>query len=149
MKINVNEIPKNGLIFEKEINGENIDVNREDLHFIWPIQIVANVSKDQDNILINIDYNSKIKISCARCLLSKEQFVKKHIDYRTSAQLEKQIDLLQIIREDIILEYPIKLLCREDCLGLCPRCGTDLNRNSCNCANEENSDLGTHLKFND
>jgi uncharacterized protein len=43
------------------------------------------------------------------------------------------IDLTAIICEQIILHIPIKILCKEECSGLCPRCGINLNRSSCNC----------------
>ena len=37
------------------------------------------------------------------------------------------LDLDQLVTSDILLELPIKALCREDCKGLCPQCGLDLN----------------------
>lgn len=46
---------------------------------------------------------------------------------------EDKVDLFEIVREHIYLSLPIKSLCREDCSGLCPVCGIDLNKNSCKC----------------
>lgn len=43
------------------------------------------------------------------------------------------IDGLQLLAEQIILELPMKILCAEDCKGLCPTCGADLNRSDCDC----------------
>jgi uncharacterized protein len=43
------------------------------------------------------------------------------------------IDLAAAIREELALAIPPYLLCREDCAGLCPRCGADLNAGSCHC----------------
>jgi uncharacterized protein len=43
------------------------------------------------------------------------------------------IDLPEILRELILLETPVRRLCSEDCKGLCPRCGQDLNTASCDC----------------
>ena len=45
-----------------------------------------------------------------------------------------EYDLLPRVREALILEEPIQLVCRPDCRGLCPRCGQDLNRGDCGCA---------------
>lgn len=45
----------------------------------------------------------------------------------------EEIDLLPIIKELILLEVPIKILCSEACLGLCSGCGVDLNQNKCIC----------------
>jgi uncharacterized protein len=47
------------------------------------------------------------------------------------------IDLSPLICEQIVLQVPIKVLCSEDCKGLCPRCGTNLNRGSCHCRLED------------
>lgn len=45
----------------------------------------------------------------------------------------KQIDLSPAVREQILLSVPASPLCREDCKGLCPRCGKDLNDGDCGC----------------
>jgi uncharacterized protein len=46
------------------------------------------------------------------------------------------IDLAPLIYEQIILQVPIKVLCAEDCRGLCPHCGANLNAGSCNCRSD-------------
>lgn len=43
------------------------------------------------------------------------------------------IDLDPLIAEQIMLQIPMKVTCREDCTGLCPRCGINLNTGSCQC----------------
>ena len=43
------------------------------------------------------------------------------------------IDIDELIMTDVTLEVPFQLLCREDCKGLCPVCGSDLNEKTCNC----------------
>jgi len=45
-----------------------------------------------------------------------------------------EIDLTAAVREELILAAPHYVLCREDCRGLCPRCGKDLNAGPCDCA---------------
>lgn len=44
-----------------------------------------------------------------------------------------QLDLDELVIMDMLLQIPSKMLCREDCKGLCSHCGTDLNYNECNC----------------
>jgi len=46
------------------------------------------------------------------------------------------VDLWPVLREDLILTVPITVLCQEDCQGLCPSCGIDRNRASCDCQPE-------------
>lgn len=43
------------------------------------------------------------------------------------------LDVEELVRSALILEMPSRFLCREDCKGLCPKCGTDLNSNQCSC----------------
>ncbi len=55
-------------------------------------------------------------------------------DYYETYSGEK-IDLSEFLKEQIVLSLPYKLLCKEDCKGLCPKCGTNLNIEKCNCKN--------------
>ena len=48
------------------------------------------------------------------------------------------VDISEEIREDLLLILPVAFHCKEDCKGLCPRCGADLNTESCRC--RENAD---------
>ncbi len=48
-------------------------------------------------------------------------------------------DLEPLVREDILLSLPLKVLCREDCAGICHRCGKDLNDGPCDCGREYDS----------
>jgi uncharacterized protein len=46
----------------------------------------------------------------------------------------RRLDLRESVRETLLLELPISPRCREDCPGLCPKCGADLNLGPCGCA---------------
>ncbi len=48
----------------------------------------------------------------------------------------REIDLTAMVRENIILEYPRFFQCDNDCSGLCPKCGKELNTDSCDCREE-------------
>ena len=45
----------------------------------------------------------------------------------------EQLNLDEVVKEQIYLSLPIKIICREDCPGLCPDCGTNLNKGDCTC----------------
>ena len=51
------------------------------------------------------------------------------INYVTGCSL----DVEQLVHNEILIHWPLRVLCREDCRGLCPVCGKDLNEGSCNC----------------
>jgi uncharacterized protein len=45
----------------------------------------------------------------------------------------KTLDLYNVLRDQLFLALPLKPLCREECKGLCPTCGADLNKGPCSC----------------
>lgn len=49
----------------------------------------------------------------------------------------QKIDLGTFVTETVLLNLPLRLLCREDCKGLCPKCGKDLNTGACECDHKE------------
>jgi uncharacterized protein len=98
---------------------------------------------------------TRLELSCARCLEPVMQDVKREFDllYRpqgadagrdemsvTDAEAEisyyegEGILLDDVVREQVLLAAPLKVTCREDCKGLCPHCGTNLNQEQCSCA---------------
>jgi len=55
-------------------------------------------------------------------------------DIHYLASEAKEIDCTEVIRDTILLAVPMKMLCAEDCYGLCAGCGVNLNTESCRCA---------------
>lgn len=52
-------------------------------------------------------------------------------------QTKGEADLTEALRECLVLAYPTATICREDCLGICPQCGSDRNRQPCSCAEDD------------
>jgi len=97
---------------------------------------------------------TRLEIPCARCLepvpyqvdrsfelLFRPQSVNEGPDEREMQNKDAEIafyegegvELEDILREQILLAVPIKTLCREECKGLCPQCGKNLNSGECQC----------------
>ncbi|MFH1830183.1 MAG: DUF177 domain-containing protein [Pseudomonadota bacterium] len=57
-----------------------------------------------------------------------------------------RFDVSEVIREQIVLAEPMKHLCKEDCKGLCPRCGKNLNKGPCTCSEEHQGTSFVALK---
>lgn len=76
---------------------------------------------------------------CARCLAAVRHVMQVEVEETFPAGTEQQVDgdevldLGSLVREAILLEEPLRVLCHEDCLGLCDRCGKNLNEGSCAC----------------
>lgn len=52
-----------------------------------------------------------------------------------------KIDLAEALRQEIILHFPVVLVCSESCKGICPKCGTNLNKKDCNCKHEKEEEI--------
>jgi uncharacterized protein len=96
-----------------------------------------------------------LELQCARCLDPVKQDVKREFEllYRplgadagkdelsvTDAEAEigyyqgEGVLLEDVLREQVLLALPLKITCRDDCKGLCPHCGKNLNQEKCSCA---------------
>jgi uncharacterized protein len=120
----------------------------------------VNLARHGRDILVRGHLTGSLKLSCGRCLEEFVTPVAADFDLllapapQTAGPEEKElspaeldldfytgevVDLESILREQIILMLPLKPLCAETCQGLCPRCGANLNRGTCNCPAEKSS----------
>ena len=74
----------------------------------------------------DIDFEQEIDMQA-----SKEDRIKDldEINYVTGCSL----DVEQLVHNEILIHWPLRVLCKEDCRGICPKCGKDLNEGSCEC----------------
>ena len=135
MKIDINKILLEGLTLEEEVNPSALDLETDIVKFLEPIKIRAEVSKITNAVTVNLSLSGSIHLNCSRCLREFNVALKKilRLNYHVD-RTEPIIDLDQDIKEEIILDYPIKPLCNPDCKGLCPKCGKNLNEGGCSCA---------------
>ena len=132
------------------------EANNFGLQFAEPVQVRVNLSRSGKVILVKSRIDARVKCTCARCLdpfaltLSSEiQFSLKprpdpnlaspqevelaREDLETDYYEGEEVDLSPLVQDQALLTVPPKVICREDCRGLCPRCGKNLNRESCQC----------------
>jgi uncharacterized protein len=67
-------------------------------------------------------------------------------DFVVLPKTTQEYEIDQRIREAIILELPLKPLCSETCLGLCPMCGTNLNESECECTPDKTDERWESLR---
>jgi uncharacterized protein len=105
-------------------------------------------------ILVKGWFRGEANVSCARCLepvsvpleVELEEVYKPTIDMLTGKTVvpdeedralwidERHIlDLTEVLRQDVLLALPLNAVCRDDCKGLCPTCGKNLNEETCDC----------------
>jgi uncharacterized protein len=92
---------------------------------------------------------TRVKTGCRRCLAELEVEIDQPIEVLFTEEENAEdpavyvipsrateLDLSEAVREELMLAVPDYSLCREECRGICPRCGADLNTATCSCAPE-------------
>jgi len=110
----------------------------------------VQVTRIQKGLFVSGTVTSRLDLECVRCLESfafpislelEETFRLPGTDPRQDAPYmvddNGKIDLVPLLREHAWISIPMKPLCAPDCKGLCPRCGVNLNRESCTCEEEQ------------
>ena len=131
MKIKINDIPKEGLSIEEKKDASALDLAGDDLRFVTPISLSIFINRDKDEAYAHVTASGKIEAICGRCLSAYSIDFEKDFDFSYDIEGKATIDLTDDIRSEIILEYPVKSLCKENCKGLCQVCGKNLNEGSC------------------
>jgi len=135
VKIDINRIPLEGLILEEAINPDKLELETDIVKISEPLRVRAEVSRITNAVTALLTLDGSLDVCCSRCLKEFKIGMKKglRLSYQANSS-QPSIDLDQDIKEEIILDYPIKPLCQPDCRGLCPKCGKNLNEGGCSCA---------------
>ncbi len=134
MRIDVRQIPETGLMLTEEFSSKKLDLDTDIIKFLSPVKAKAVVSKSYGAVKVSLALSSLISISCGRCLKEVKKDFSREIELNYAVdKSDSMLDLDSDIREEIILDYPIKPLCDTDCKGLCLKCGANLNEGGCNC----------------
>lgn len=158
MLININNIPAEGLVLNIHEEDFPLDLEGDGLSLDGAVTGTVRVKMVEDVLTTSGQIAATLKSTCNRCLKPVSAPLKAEFatDYRPLSEMGKdagfghehellgddldisfysgeEIDLSDIIRDQIILAVPMRQLCRDDCKGLCPHCGQDLNEGDCGC----------------
>jgi uncharacterized protein len=134
VKFSIKQIPPEGLAFSEELPPEKLDLETEIIRLPSPLKARAEVFQITNAVSVRLSLEGAAVAQCSRCLEDFQIPLKKNLRLNFAvSQEEEAIDLDPEIREEIILSYPLKPLCKLDCRGICAKCGTNLNVKKCNC----------------
>lgn len=134
MKIHVDKIPEGGIELTEKIQPEALSVNTEGVSFIKPVDVKADVLKSGTEMFADILLEAPVEYTCSKCLSKFEGVFKKKFNLILEVKPAEIVELDDEIRQEIILDYPMKIVCKIDCKGLCPNCGQNLNTGECDCS---------------
>ena len=158
MKLNIREIEDvaKSLVYEEPTDALNtllVHGMVRDFEFPTAAGVRLQYYRAGQELFFEGDIRGAVVGHCARCLepypfqlakrfsvvLVPKQPLAPEVELRDD-QLDlsyyegEEIDVSPMVHEQIILALPTRPLCREDCKGLCPQCGANLNVESCRCA---------------
>jgi uncharacterized protein len=137
VKIQVSKIPPEGLTLEGAIDAAALDLDTDMIFVKDPVSVEAQITLITNTVTAEVSIRTSIHALCSRCLcdFAREMKKKFRLTYIVNKP-DQEIDMTPDIREEIILDYPIKPLCQEGCKGLCHVCGENLNEGKCTCKRE-------------
>jgi uncharacterized protein len=162
LQVSISKIPTEGLEVDEAVNGEILAIDPEELSTARDGRFKAHVERsDAGSLHVRGHLNLATSGPCARCLaetpivvdqeldlffLPESEALSEYDDEEGAALQDRDLvvtfykgdilDLGGLVREQILLAQPMKRLCREDCKGVCPKCGADRNLTHCGCPKE-------------
>lgn len=121
------------------------------LVFLDSIQMKGQIKRVQRRFYLTANLITSIKKSCDRCLKEVKVDIESDIEGFLVSRAEdfydenvdvffyhdEEFDLIPIIEDQVLLCIPQKVLCNQDCNGICLGCGKDLNTETCECQNQK------------
>lgn len=134
MKITVNQIPPQGLVLEDSLDPGTFDLDMDKIKFTEPVNVALNAYRISSTVTVDMKLSGRFKSACDRCLEEIEFGVNRQS--RLNYNVKSSQDVLELdadIRQELILDYPVKFLCKPTCRGICKNCGKNLNQGDCGC----------------
>jgi len=155
MIISLLRMPPDGLSFRHQYAANELDLSEHDFELEAPPLVEGRVDRAGMDMRVRGGVKSKVVLTCDRCLNEVIVPIDAHFDLLylpedpaagESGETElhdrdldlavyenDQINLDDLVLEQLELNLPSRVLCREDCRGLCSECGADLNLEECRC----------------
>jgi uncharacterized protein len=132
-----------------------VDEEVAGLKLVEPITGRVHMLRTNRGVLVEGRLDAAVQVECGRCLADVVIPLTMHIEEEfqptvdvvrgtyllveeddTSLLINEQhiLDMSEVLRQALLLEVPMQVLCRPDCAGICPTCGQDLNTGACDCA---------------
>ena len=161
MRLELSHIRQPETEFKKVFQPADVQGEDEEYRITAPVELQMVIHKDHDRFRLVGSVTTELELACSRCLEPYRMPIDRDFDLRYlpagAAALgnadegeddgdevedddvamtfyrDEQIDLTELLREQFYLALPMKPLCRDDCQGICPQCGTNRNTAPCDC----------------
>ncbi len=166
MIIKIAEIEEE-VVFSGIICADRFKSDYENVDFFGPVEYSLKIGRSDKRLSVKGHVQCSLNLLCARCLESFRYEIDSDIDLQllpremapTDIDLElerdeldvryydqDEIDLTELIEEEVILNIPMRAICKEDCKGLCEKCGGNKNLNECKCESGRDTRMAQLLR---
>lgn len=163
LRIHIGSITDQGIDLDEQVDADMLPLlktlsNEESVRFARPVHVRVHASLTGETFLVKGAVETVVRIPCSRCLEPFDSNITTDFSAAAVPEIPSMadgeiaseteltadeieviaysgniIDLRDEIAQQIIMALPIKPLCRDTCMGLCNRCGANLNKTSCQC----------------
>lgn len=158
MRIELENLEGGKSDFAHVYNPDDLNPVDERVKVSAPAEVNGKVRLAGNEVFVKGHVDTRAQVECDRCLKPVETPVSAdfELEYITGSEYETSsaaalteaemsvsvfdgdaIDVDEIVKEQILLAVPTRMLCREECKGICPQCGTELNTGKCDCVTNE------------
>lgn len=163
MKVQIHHIPSSGLTLSYQKQATDFSALKKmvatgECRFDKQMTIDLEITPEKDFLDVSGRVSATATLACSRCLiffdlpldhqfsLTYSQKIPHDLQSGEAQEAEltadqigvvffkgETIDFTDAVQEQVVMALPFKALCSETCKGLCPHCGADLNRDTCQC----------------
>lgn len=136
------------------VDFDSIDYYGDVFKILTPITVIGSIYNVGEQVFLTCNITTDLEARCGRCLktFTYPMITKMNVELVDEGKVsedddtediivyeDKIIDFDEIIKEEILANVPMKVLCDENCKGLCGVCGKDLNVESCQCNSSDDN----------
>ncbi len=154
MFLDIKELALHKIRIRKSYAPGTLDFHSAEFRQVEPLEVRATAELVDSQIRVSGALHTRLELACARCLEIVLEEVSRDFDlyYRPVSSIAREEEvhlraddteigffrsdglfLADILAEQVLLALPMKVICRSDCRGLCPHCGSNLNSEECRC----------------
>jgi uncharacterized protein len=159
MQIEVENLTAAATPFAHTYQPEEVELEEEGARLISGAAVEGSATRKGEQVRLRGTIRTEVEMLCDRCAAPRNtplavefdtSFIPQEIEAGKAENVELQaedlilssyegdaVDLDELVREQILLALPSRHLCREDCKGLCQKCGANLNDQPCSCEQGE------------
>ncbi|KJS01611.1 MAG: hypothetical protein VR68_04935 [Peptococcaceae bacterium BRH_c4a] len=150
----IKNIPGGKEHFLKDFEMRPIDTGIEEIFFNKPVALDLTILNNDGLLNLTGKLEGNVRLACSRCLEFFDMLVfaeMEEVYYNESQNNDlsaddggewisfkgDKLDITTEVVKSLLYALPMKLVCRQDCRGLCQNCGVNLNASCCHCPKEE------------